>query len=238
MTGDHSSVHPASPQAAVANAPDHGAGKDIVNGPTPVADSALEQFRSARTFRTRTVMQLQPYTRERQMYEAVLRRGGLKKGKHAIASAREITPDEEEDDPEEEMQQPSSPSVNPTQVMEDGERIVIGNTPPRTHRPPKPRPPQPIEQVDLTTFYAEYGRDAEEDESDDAQRLQKIVRTRLRDAKAERKKRKEAAKLKRSFKRFMREAGNDEETPRPPRVVDVSRSFFVLQSVTHRAVSC
>jgi hypothetical protein len=47
--------------------------------PDPVVDSVTHEYQAARVFRTRTALQLQPYTRERQVYEAVLRKGGLKK---------------------------------------------------------------------------------------------------------------------------------------------------------------
>ncbi|WVR06529.1 hypothetical protein IAU60_003560 [Kwoniella sp. DSM 27419] len=162
-------------------------------------DPALQQFRGVRTFRTRTVLQLQPYTKERQIYEAALRKGGLKKGKKAVAPAREVTQEDEED----EGQDDSSASEAYGQPSPD--RIVIGNTPPAR----LPREPKQLIEADYDEYFLEHGREPDADDPEAAERLQSIARRRLKMAK-EAKKRKKAAKLeKMQFESLMRHVEHD-----------------------------
>lgn len=173
--------------------------------PSQPADHALERFRSARTFRTRTTLQLQPYTRERQIYEAALRRGGLKKGKHVVAPAREISSGEEDDgdDGDEGHAEPSS------SAQADPEGIVIGTPPPRQHRH--------VELVDddYDDFFVQFGKPADEEDEEDAERLQAIAKARRRNAREEKKKQKQAERDRRDFERFMAEVDPHEPRPRP-----------------------
>ncbi|WWD18663.1 hypothetical protein CI109_103116 [Kwoniella shandongensis] len=164
----------------------------------PPADPALEQFRTARTFRTRTVLQLQPYTKERQIYEAALRKGGLKKGKKAIADAREITPNEEDKDEEGQVDESSEASV---EAVEASERIVIGNTPPSK----KARTPRALTDADYDEYFLEHGTAADETDPEVFQELQQIAKRRLRAAKEDRRRLKDAEREKKQFDRLMRE---------------------------------
>lgn len=165
----------------------------------PDVDPALQQFRSARTFRTRTTLQLQPYTRERQLYEAVLRQGGLKKGKKAIAPVREISPSEE-DNEDEAAHQGSSGDMEV-----DPEQIVIGDTqtiPPRRRE----RSPVPLIEADYDEYYLRSGFAPEQEDENATQELQKIARLRLRTEKEEKRRAREAQKAKRDFERLIKEA--------------------------------
>ena len=163
--------------------------------PTPApADPALEKFRTSRTFRTRTTLQLQPYTKERQIYEAALRRGGLKKGKRAIARERDISPSEEDDEPEGVDDTPSEADIDP-------ERIVIGNTPPERPR----REPKKLVDADYDEYFMQFGESPQEDDPVAEQKLQKIARTRLRAQREEKRRRKEDEKMKREFERVLRD---------------------------------
>lgn len=163
------------------------------------ADPALEQFRTARTFRTRTKLQLQPYTKERQIYEAALRRGGLKKGKHAIASAREITPGEEDNGAEEGQMEPSSDAFDEG----DPERIVIGGTPPLSQER-QPRPQKELIDTDFDEYFLQFGTPANASDDLAATRLQKIARQRIKDQKAERRKKREEERQKKEFEALIR----------------------------------
>ncbi|WVF69022.1 hypothetical protein IAT40_003796 [Kwoniella sp. CBS 6097] len=169
-----------------------------------IADPALEQFRGARTFRTRTVLQLQPYTRERQNYEAQLRKGGLKKGKKAIAPSKEVTQEDDEDEAQaqgDESSELSAPEESP-------ERIVIGNTPP----PPVPkrvRPPKELVEADYDEYFFEHGTVADDADPEAAESLQKIARRRLKLAKEERRRRREADREKKQFESLMRGMDGD-----------------------------
>ncbi|ORY30560.1 Mus7/MMS22 family-domain-containing protein [Naematelia encephala] len=191
----------AGPSPAVAPVP------HVEDPPSSPIDPALAQFRIARTFRTRTTLQLQPYTRERQIYEAALRRGGLKKGRHAIAQRREISSDEEDDEDEGQVESSSSAEIDPV----PSETIVIGNTPP-------PRPPRQLLEVtdaDRDEYFLQFGEspNADEDEEDRVvvSRLQKIARRRRREEKEERKKRRQKEQERRQFERFLHGENNETE---------------------------
>ncbi|OCF44378.1 hypothetical protein I317_01823 [Kwoniella heveanensis CBS 569] len=164
----------------------------------PIADPALEQFRGARTFRTRTVLQLQPYTKERQNYEAQLRKGGLKKGKKAIAPSKEVTQEDDEDEA-----QGGDESSELSALEDSPERIVIGNTPP----PPVPRKvraPKELVDADYDEYFFEHGTVADEEDPEVAESLQKIARRRLKLEKEEKRKRREAEKERKQFESLMR----------------------------------
>ncbi|WWC62804.1 uncharacterized protein I303_105402 [Kwoniella dejecticola CBS 10117] len=178
--------------------------------PSPV-DPALQQFRGARTFRTRTVLQLQPYTKEKQIYEAALRKGGLKKGKKAIAPSKEITQEEDQDDDEAQVSDSSEASA----AEESPDRIVIGNTPP----PKKTRKPKVLIDADHDEFLFEHGVAADEENPDHFEALQKIARQRLKAEKEEKRRLLEAVKQRKQFESLMRamqveEDHSDEDRPR------------------------
>lgn len=162
----------------------------------PPADPALERFRTARTFRTRTVLQLRPYTKEKQIYEEALRKGGLKKGKHAIAREREISSSEVDNDPEGDEEASTAADDN------DPERIVIGDTPPVSER--AKRKPRRLVDEDYDDYFIEYGVAAQDDDAECEAKLQEIARRRIKAAKLERKRQREAEKTRREFERFMR----------------------------------
>ena len=176
--------------------------------PPAAIDPELNKFRSARTFRTRTMLQLQPYTKERQAYEAALRKGGLKKGKRAVAAARDISEDEE--DQEEEGQQSSSSEED------DPERIVIGETEssPRQNRK---RKPVEILDIDRDEFYLQYGTQAIDDVFEDEAKLQSLARARRKAEKIERRKAREAAKARAEFEQMLH--GDDENPGRDNELV-------------------
>ncbi|KAK6907981.1 hypothetical protein I203_101982 [Kwoniella mangroviensis CBS 8507] len=191
--------------AAVAELPDNPPSSCIPHLPAPSpppADPALAQFRGARTFRTRTVLQLQPYTKERQIYEAALRKGGLKKGKKAIAPSKEITQEEAEED-EARVSESSEASAED----ESPERIVIGNTPPLN----KPREPKKLVDADFDEYFFEHGTAADENDLDHMKDLQKIARRRLKAEKEERKRLRADEKEKREFARLMKEMRGEKE---------------------------
>lgn len=169
----------------------------------PPPDPALQRFRTARTFRTRTVLQLQPYTKERQIYEAALKKGGLKKGKHAVARARDISPSEEDNGPEGEDEATSD--------LTEPEQIVIGETPvPKEPRPP--RKPKKLSEADYDAYFVEYGQTPQEDDEEADRRLQVIARQRLKAEKEERRRRKDAERVRKKFESLVRKRqGEDEE---------------------------
>jgi hypothetical protein len=175
----------------------------------PAVDPALERFRGARSFRTRTTLQLQPYTRERLLYEAALRKGGLTKGKRAIGAPRDISQPDDGDD----AARTDPPS---TANQTDPEAIVIQPSPP-------PRPaPKPVEilEVDYYEYYILHdkridGRDADLEERKE---LERIAKSRLDSEKAERRRDRETRKMQKQLERFRREQERgdpDDETYRP-----------------------
>lgn len=164
-----------------------------------VDDPALLRFRSARTFRTRTALQLQPYTKEKQLYESVLRRGGLSKGRRGVAPASQVraaSDDENVDD---------SASLGAESSSDDDhvppEAIVIGDTPPT--RPP--RQPKQLIDDDFDEFYDKFGKTAIEEDELDQKRLQAIARIRLRAEREEKKQERAAERNRRAFAAFMRQ---------------------------------
>ncbi|WWC88639.1 uncharacterized protein L201_003552 [Kwoniella dendrophila CBS 6074] len=212
--------------AAVAEPPIIAPSPALPQFPTPSpADPALERFRGARTFRTRTVLQLQPYTKERQIYEAALRKGGLKKGKKAIAPSREITQEEVENEEDEARVSESSEAS----AEEDSpERIVIGNTPPAT----KPRESKKLIDADFDEFFFEHGTAADENDPDHVKDLQDIARRRLQAVKEEKRRKKEATKERKQFESLMQrmrgaEESSAESEEEPGRIEQVSQGYSV-----------
>ena len=161
---------PSSPPSVMIPAPE----------PLPELDPALLAFQNARTFRRRTAIQLQPYTREKTKYRAMVRKGGQlliaellhdDPDRVAIAKSLEQTEDsqfkeslEEEEDPEIDMavSQPVTP-----------------------------------DDKDYDEYFQLYGEVAEE-ESDP--RLQSLAKTRLKE---ERQDTKRKARQEREAERFM-----------------------------------
>lgn len=169
-------------------------------------DPALERFRGARSFRTRTTLQLQPYTRERLLYEAALRKGGLKTGKRAIGAPKEISQPDNGDDYSASRGEP--PSTDQT----DPEAIVIEPTPP-------PPPPPKILEIDYDEYYILHDRRigpvVTEDEQEE---LERIAKLRLDTEKAERRRERESRRMQKRLERFRREQERgdpDDETYRP-----------------------
>jgi hypothetical protein len=163
--------------------------------PSPVvvpADPALEQFRTARTFRTRTKLQLQPYTSERQLYEAALRRGGLKHAKRPIPTEQESIPNEILPVNEERDAQSSG-----SEADEQPERIVIGGTPPLAKL-------FDLVDADFDEYFLRFGRAAEEEDEEAMDALQGIARERLRAAKEARRKARDSRKAEKAFANLMR----------------------------------
>lgn len=162
------------------------------------ADPALLQFRFARTFRNRTALQLQPYTRERQMYERALKRGGLAKSKRAIAPLREVKEASDIDEEEEgASDQSSDEDVTPPDA------IVIGGTQEQQQREMerqrKSWPPIEVVDADHDEYLLAFGEAAAEDDEEAQRELQKIARKRLR---AEREARRLARRAEREQKEF------------------------------------
>lgn len=184
--------------------------------PAPVAaaiDPALERFRTSRSFRTRTTLQLQPYTRERAIYEAALRKGGLSKNKRAIGPQRDITPPDEEDDGGD-----TQPPTASSQPHEDSQAIVIRPSP----------PPVPIVQADYDEYFMIHGKRLSADDEGLSQstkhELQELADKRTAVEKEIKRKARETARLKKRFERYMREQERgdpDDETyrPAPPKPV-------------------
>ncbi|WVQ85011.1 hypothetical protein IAT38_007175 [Cryptococcus sp. DSM 104549] len=178
-------------------------------------DPELERFRTARTFRTRTVVQLQPYTKERQIYEAQLRKGGLKKARRPIPMGSGSHGAEDEDDPvaQARVSESSEATVSDSSSAEEGpsaggtasgERIVIGNTPP----PRVPRPARaliPLVDADFDEYHFAHGAAADETDDKCVRELQKIARKRVKAEKAERKREREAERERRRFERLVKE---------------------------------
>jgi len=187
---------PALASATRNHTPAHSLPPDSPLSPVP-ADPALERFRTARTFRTRTVLQLQPYTKEKQIYDAALRKGGLKKGKHAIAREREISPSEEDNEPEGENEE-SSPAEDV-----ESERIVIGNTPPSGVIVQRKR--KKLVDADYDEYFLKYGLSAQDGDAECEDRLQAIARQRLKAARLEKQRARQAEKSRKDFKRLIRE---------------------------------
>ena len=171
----------------------------------PAVDPALERFRGARSFRTRTTLQLQPYTRERLLYEAALRKGGLKTGKRAIGAPREISQPDNADD---QGSRAEPPSTDPT----DPEAIVIEPSPP-------PSPPPTILEADRDEYFFLHDKlISSEITEEENEELVRIAKARLATEKAERRRDRETKKMQRLLERFRREQERgdpDDETYRP-----------------------
>lgn len=171
----------------------------------PVVDPALERFRGARSFRTRTTLQLQPYTRERLLYEAALRKGGLKTGNRAIGAPREISQPDNGDDQGSRAEPTSTDRTDP-------EAIVIEPSPP-------PSPPPTILEADRDEYFFLHDKlISSEITEEENEELVRIAKARLATEKAERRKDRETKKMQKLLERFRREQERgdpDDETYRP-----------------------
>ncbi|ORX37221.1 Mus7/MMS22 family-domain-containing protein [Kockovaella imperatae] len=167
---------------------------------SPPLDSELSKFRNARTFRTRTILQLQPYTRERQIYEAALRKGGLRSGKRVVAAAREVSSEESEEE--------GSAEDDDESLQDDPERIVIGETAP-SPVPPKVRKPVEVLGIDHDEFYLEYGERPDAENGEDFKKLQRIARARRRAERLECRKARKAAQARAEFEDILQD-GQDQ----------------------------
>ncbi|KAL1413138.1 hypothetical protein Q8F55_000887 [Vanrija albida] len=164
-----------------------------VVAPEPPLDPALLKFRSTRTFRTRTALQLQPYTRERAMYESVIRRGGTVRTKqrvgHTDLAAIAVPREEEEDD---------SSSGSEAEEETPPDAIVIGNT----QNSPRARPirkPKELVDADFDEYFLRFGHVADEEDEQAARRLQTIARERLRVERRAKKLERDAERARRQF---------------------------------------
>lgn len=172
-------------------------------------DPALLQFRSARTFRTRTALQLQPYTRERAMYESVIRRGGTTKTKQRVPQtdlAAIAVPREEEE--------PDSSSGSEVEDATPADAIVIGGTQ-NEPRPRRPRTPKELVDADFDEFFLRFGQVADEEDEKDARKLQVIARERLRVERRAKKLERDAERARRQFEAHI--AGKDAEKDKEER---------------------
>lgn len=158
-----------------------------------MADPALLQFRFSRTFRTRTALQLQPYTREKQLYVKALQRGGLAKGKRAIAPAADVAANSDTD---------TSDSANQSSGSDDDatppDAIVIGATQEQAPQTKK-REPKPLVDADYDEYFLRFGALPDEEDDESVAKLQTIARDRLRLAKEERRAAKAAELVRRGF---------------------------------------
>lgn len=182
--------------------------------PAAPVDPALERFRTARSFRTRTTLQLQPYTRERALYEAALRKGGMFKAKRSFAIPRDATqPDDEDGEEYHEGQERSTADPSSSQA------IVIAPSLP-------PREPSlvPLIEADYDEYLMLHRRrpDSAVSISDLSQvtrdGLQEIAKRRIEADKEAARKAREAKRLKKRFERLLREQERgdpDDETYRP-----------------------
>lgn len=170
-----------------------------------VIDPALAQFRSARSFRTRTTLQLQPYTRERQIYEAALRRGGLKSTKSVVAPVPEVRREQEEHGSSERAR---SEEEEDSDV--DPERIVIQPSSEAGPTVIRKRILHPVLEVDRDQFEVDHGRSPDEDEDDDERELQRIVRVRRKEEKEEKRRERENRRMANELRRAAREHGREE----------------------------
>ncbi|KIR32249.1 hypothetical protein I352_05483 [Cryptococcus deuterogattii MMRL2647] len=182
--------------------------------PAPPADPALEHFRTTRTFRTRTVVQLQPYTKERQIYEAQLRKGRIQaNNKRSAHRAKEVS---QEDEDAAIVSQSSEASVSESSEAEggsandEGERIVIGGS---ADRPPKTRTPLPLVDADFDEYILAHGIAPDLDDMDEKTRkqLQKIARMRVRKEKGEERRASREERERKRFERVVRDIAEGEE---------------------------
>ncbi|WVQ73377.1 hypothetical protein IAR50_002948 [Cryptococcus sp. DSM 104548] len=197
-----------------------------IPAPAPVAspvDAALQQFRTGRTFRTRTNVQLHPYTKERQLYEAMIRKGGIRAKQDLQRAHAEKRRKEEkasrEDEDDAMVSQGSEASVSESDEAEEavddgtGERIVIGPgaSPSRPIRPSRPQ--VPIEDGDIDEYLMTFGvvPDIEDMDETTSRKLQKIARQRIRKAKDDEKKRRQEERRQRRFQRALKELSHKEE---------------------------
>lgn len=173
-----------------------------------ITDPALLQFRSARTFRTRTALQLQPYTKEKQLYESVLRRGGLSKGRRGVAPPSQIraaADDKDVDDPASLGEESTSDEDHVAP-----EAIVIGGTQSHPERPP--RPPQELVDADFDEYFAKFGEVAVEEDELAQKRLQAIARIRIRAEKRLIREERAAERTRRNFEALMKEGEKEQRS--------------------------
>lgn len=182
--------------------------------PPPPADPALEHFRTTRTFRTRTVVQLQPYTKERQIYEAQLRKGRIQaNNKRPAHRAKEVSQNDEDAAI---VSQSSEASVSESSEAEggsandEGERIVIGGS---ADRPSKTRTPLPLVDADFDEYILAHGVAPDVDDMDEKTRkqLQKIARMRVRKEKEEERRVRREERERKRFERVVRDIAEGEE---------------------------
>ncbi|GMK57328.1 hypothetical protein CspeluHIS016_0401620 [Cutaneotrichosporon spelunceum] len=170
----------------------------------PAIDPALLQFRFVRTFRTRTALQLQPYTKERQQYENALRRGGLAKGRRAVAPSAEIRAANE---PDKTQTQEGGSTSGSDATHPDA--IVIGGTQEQVQQRRLER--KPLVDADYDEYFIEFGEVAEEEDEECQRRLQVIARKRLRAAMEARRNERAAERTRRGFEALMKEAEKEKE---------------------------
>lgn len=166
-------------------------------------DPALLQFRFARTFRTRTALQLQPYTKEKQLYESALRKGGLSKGRRAVAPSAEVRAANDQDETQEGDSTTSDSDATPPDA------IVIGAT--QEEAPRRQREPKPLVDADYDEYFLQFGEVADEEEPLCQRRLQVIARQRLRQAREARRKERAAERTRRGFEALMKETERDKD---------------------------
>ncbi|BEI86232.1 hypothetical protein CcaverHIS002_0605190 [Cutaneotrichosporon cavernicola] len=185
----------------------HMAVASVADTPQPFIDPALLQFRFVRTFRTRTALQLQPYTKEKQQYENALRKGGLAKGRRAVAPSAEIRAANEPDKTQTQDDDSSSYSE-----ATPPDAIVIGGT--QDQAQPRRLEPKPLVDADYDEYFLEFGEVVEEEDEVCQKRLQVIARKRLRVAKEARRKERAAERTRRGFEALMKETEKEREAER------------------------
>jgi hypothetical protein len=158
--------------------------------PDPLArrESELQAFQRTRTFRTRTAIQLQPYTREKKIYTAAIRRGGKRLIEELLTY--EHQPEGSTSQNEESFR---GTGVDQDQDAEEEETEIDMTVTPPVHP----------EDQDYDEYYLRYGEVAE---GDDDERLQEITKNRQRnEEKARKVKAKEERQARRVEKELQRE---------------------------------
>lgn len=162
-----------------------------------------------RGLRLRTALQKKPYTLEREQYEKILRKGGLQKGRRAVAPSAEVRAANDEAKSQEQEGDSTSSGSDATPP----DAIVIGATQEQAAqlKAAKRREPKPLVDADYDDYLEEFGIMPDEEDDECQQRLQVIARKRLKKEKEVRRAERAAERTRKGFEALMKETEREKD---------------------------
>lgn len=165
--------------------PTHAASPPVPQLPPAILlDPALQDFQSTRTFRKRTALQLQPYTREKEKYTSIVRRGG-----------RRLIQELMHDDPDQVALQIQRQQAEQDSQFVEGESLEKGEED-ETLLDMSISPPVTPLNCDKEAYLKLYGEAAVNDLDE---RLQRLAKQRLKEEEREKKRKAKQERLEQKF---------------------------------------